>query len=192
MHGVGAVLAGWTVASGILYPVLRGVWYVAGGPALHHHRLRAVSVCAAAAGCAAVLLFAVELPYGTVTQGVVWAPAGADLRTGAEGILTRLAAAPGASLPAGSPIARFADPVLDAHIALLRAQLHEVELRYTAVEQTDRVQAQMLLRQEAYFHSELEESATRRRALDMTAPVSGRFLVNMPKDLDGNSSAAAN
>jgi putative peptide zinc metalloprotease protein len=185
LHGVGAVLAAWTVATGIVYPVLSGIWYVARNPALHHHRLRAVTTCLAAAACVALLLFAVELPYGTVTQGVVWAPAGADLRAGAEGNLTDLLAAPGATVAAGSPVARFADPVLDARVTLLRTQLHEVELRYTAAEQADRVQAQMLLQQKAYFQSELDEMTTRRRMLDMTAPVAGRFLVNMPKDLDG-------
>jgi putative peptide zinc metalloprotease protein len=185
LHGVGAVLAAWTVATGILYPVIRGLWYVARNPALHHHRLRAVSSCLAAAACVALLLFAVELPYGTVTQGVVWAPAGSDLRAGAEGRLTDLLALPGTTLAAGAPVARFADPVLDAHLALLRAQIHEVDLRYTAAEQNDRVQAQMLLQQKAYFQSELDEMVARRHALDMTAPTAGRFLVNMPKDLDG-------
>jgi hypothetical protein len=43
----------------------------------------------------------------------------------------------------------------------------------------------MLLRQKAYFQSKLDEMTSRRRALDMTAPVAGRFLVNMPKVLDG-------
>ena len=185
LHGVGAILAAWTVATGIAYPLLSALWYVARDPALHHHRLRAVATCATAAACAALLLFAIELPYGTVTQGVVWAPAGADLRAGAEGRLTELIAPPGASLPAGAAVARLSDPVLDARLTLLRTQLHEVELRYTAAEQTDRVQAQMLLRQKAYFQSELDDMAARRRALDLTAPLPGRFLVTMPQDLSG-------
>ena len=70
---------------------------MARAPALREHRLRAVAVTGSAAGAVALLLFAVKLPYGTVTQGVVWPPAGSDLRTGAEGRLTDLLAAPGAS-----------------------------------------------------------------------------------------------
>lgn len=185
LHGVGAVLAAWTVASGILWPLASGVWQIARGPALRQHRLRAVLVSGAAMGFAALALFAVELPYGTVTQGVVWAPAGADLRAGAEGRLAELFAAPGAPLAAGDPVARLTDPVLDARVQLLRTQLREVELRYTAVEYSDRVQAQMLRQQMAYFQSQLDEMRARRQALEVAAPVAGRFLVSMPRDLGG-------
>ena len=96
----------WTVLSGIVYPLARGLWLVVLGPGLHQHRLRAVLVTGAAIACVALLLFGVELPYGTVTQGVVWAPAGSDLRAGAEGTMTRLIAAPGASLAPGDHVAR--------------------------------------------------------------------------------------
>jgi putative peptide zinc metalloprotease protein len=185
LYGVGAVLAAWTVASGILWPLASGVWQIAQGPALRQHRLRAVLVSGAAMGFAALALFAVELPYGTVTQGVVWAPAGADLRAGTEGRLTELFAAPGVPLAAGDPVARLTDPVLDARVTLLRTQLREVELRYTAAEYADRVQAQMLRQQMAYFQSELDEMRSRRQALEVAAPVAGRFLVSMPRDLGG-------
>jgi putative peptide zinc metalloprotease protein len=184
LHGVGAVLAAWTVASGIVYPLVRGVWYVARGPALREHRLRAVAVSGAASGAVALLLFAVKLPYGTVTQGVVWPPSGSDLRMGVEGRLTELIAAPGATLPAGAPVVRLSDAVLDARVRLLEAQLHEVELRYTAAEQSDRVQAQMLRQQIAYFQSQLDDMRARRAALDVAAPVTGRLLVATPRDLD--------
>lgn len=185
LHGVGAVLAVWTVASGIVYPIARGLWYVARGPALHHNRLRAVLVTGGSLGFAALLLFAVELPYGTVTQGVVWAPAGADIRAGAEGTLTTLAAAPGAELTLGQPVARLSDAVLDARVNLLRTQLREVELRDLAAEVVDQVQGQMLRKQIAYFKSELDDMLSRRAALRVNAPFPGRFLVSMPADLDG-------
>jgi putative peptide zinc metalloprotease protein len=185
LHGVGAVLAAWTVASGVLYPLIRGAWLVVHGPALRQHRLRAMLVTGAAACVVAVLLFGVKLPYGTVTQGVVWAPAGADMRAGVEGNLTQLIAAPGARLAAGQPVAKLADPVLDARVQLLQSQLREVELRYTAAEQTDRVQAQMLRQQIAYFQSQLAEMRSRQQALEVAAPVAGRFLVAMPRDLYG-------
>ena len=154
MHGVGAVLAAWTVVSGIVYPIGRGLWLVTRGPVLHQNRLRAVLVTGGALACVALLLFAVELPYGTVTQGVVFAQPGADLRTGVEGTLTELLAPQGATLTAGQAVVRLTDPVLDARVRLLVTQLREVELRYTAAEASDRVQAQMLRQQIAYFQSE--------------------------------------
>ncbi len=185
LHGVGAVLALWTVLSGVFYPLGRGIWYLAWGPALRPYRLRAALVSGGVVALAALLLFGVELPYGTVTQGVVWAPAGSDLRAGAEGQLTRLIALPGGMLQAGGPVATMADPVLVARVALLRTQLREVELRYTAAEATDRVQAAMLRRQIAYFQSELDQARERRKALDLAAAGDGRFMVPLPDDLAG-------
>jgi putative peptide zinc metalloprotease protein len=185
LHGAGALLAVWTVASAVLYPIAQGLWFVVRGPALHQRRARAIGVTAGAVVVAALLLFAVRLPYGTVTQGVVWAPAGADVRAGAEGTMVRLAASPGAALETGAPVAKLTDTVLDARVALLGAQLREVELRELAAEQTDRVQAQMLRKQIAYFRSALDDMRARRAALDVTAPGAGRFLIAAPDDLDG-------
>ena len=185
LHGVGAVLAGWTVLTGIVYPLARGLWLVARGPVLRQNRLRAVLVTGTSLACVSLLLFAVKLPFGTVTQGVVWAPPGADVRTGTEGRLTELIAAPGGLLPAGAPVARLRDRVLDARVDLVTSQLHEVELRYTAAEASDRVQAEMLRQQIAYFRSQLDDMRARQKALDVTAPVAGRLLVSTPGDLVG-------
>jgi putative peptide zinc metalloprotease protein len=185
LHGVGAVLAGWTMLTGIVYPLGRGLWLVLRGPVLRQNRLRAVLVTGGALACVALLLFGVKLPYGTVTQGVVWAPPGADVRAGAEGRFTDLIAAPGGVLAVGDPVARLSDRVLDARVQLVSTQLREVELRYTAAEDADRVQAQMLRQQIAYFRSQLNDMRTRQQALDVAAPVAGRFLVPAPRDLDG-------
>jgi putative peptide zinc metalloprotease protein len=77
------------------------------------------------------------------------------------------------------------DRVLDARVQLVTTQLREVELRYTAAEASDRVQAEMLRQQIAYFHSQLDDMLARQKALDVTAPVTGRFLVSTPGDLEG-------
>lgn len=96
-----------------------------------------------------------------------------------------LVARPDATLTAGEPVAVLADSVLEARVKLLQAQLHEVELRHTAAEPTDRVQSQMLLKQIAYFQSELSDARARWQSLHVTAPVAGRFLVSLPRDLHG-------
>jgi putative peptide zinc metalloprotease protein len=185
LHGVGALLAVWTIAGGILLPIGKGLWYVAASPVLRPYRLRAVAVTGGAVAATALLLFAVKLPYGTTTQGVVWAPPGADLRVGAEGEMVALAARDGQMLAAGAPIGTLSDALLGARVHLLEAQLQEVRLRYEAAQPDDRVQAEMLRSQIAYFASSLQEARARMAALHMTAPVAGRFLVGAPADLPG-------
>jgi putative peptide zinc metalloprotease protein len=185
LHGVGAVLAGWTVATGVVYPLGRGLWLVTRGPLLRTHRLRAVLVTGGGLAVVALLLFGVRLPYGTVTQGIVWAPPGADIRAGVDGRVTELVAAPGGRLAGGAPIARMRDPVLAARYQLIATQLREVEQRYTAAEANDRVQAEMLRQQIAYFQSSLNDMRGHLQALTINAPYTGRFLVGSPQDLDG-------
>jgi putative peptide zinc metalloprotease protein len=185
LHGVGTVLAVWTVAGGILFPIAKGLWYVACAPVLRPQRLRAVLTTGGAIGLAAVLLFAVKLPYGTTTQGVVWAPAGADLRAGAEGQVATLSATAGQALTPGAPVAELSDALLGARVRLLEAQLQEVRLRYDAAQQDDRVQAEMLRSQIAYFTSGLQDARARMAALQLTAPVAGTFMVSVPEDLPG-------
>jgi putative peptide zinc metalloprotease protein len=185
LHGLGAVLALWTIAGGILFPIGKGLWHVACAPVLRPRRLRAVLVTGGAIGFAALALFAVKLPYGTTTQGVVWAPVGADLRAGAEGQIATMAATSGQALTPGAAIGEISDPVLAAKARLLEAQLQEVRLRYDAALQNDRVQAAMLRSQIAYFTSSLQDARARIDALKMTTPVAGTFLVNAPQDLPG-------
>jgi putative peptide zinc metalloprotease protein len=185
LHGLGAVLAVWTIAGGVLFPIARGLWHVACAPVLRPHRLRAVLTTGGAVGLAALLLFAVKLPYGTTTQGVVWAPVGADLHVGAEGQVTALQATAGQPLTPGQPVMVLSDAVLGARVRLLEAQLQEVRLRYEAAQPTDRVQAEMLRSQIAYFTSSLQEARSRLNLLKVTAPDAGNFLVISPADLQG-------
>jgi putative peptide zinc metalloprotease protein len=185
LHGLGAVLAFWTVASGIIYPLGRGVWHVAFSPVLRQHRLRAVTATGGVVAAILLLLFAVKLPYGTVTQGVTWAPEGADVRNDTEGTVAEVLAAPGATLASGAPIMQLTDTLLDAHVRVLQAQVREVSLRLTAAEQSDRVQAQMLRQQLAYFRSNLADALSRQKSLNVTAHVAGRFEAARPQDLHG-------
>jgi putative peptide zinc metalloprotease protein len=77
------------------------------------------------------------------------------------------------------------DPLLDARVQVLEAQLTEVRLRQFAAEDRDRVQTQVFQRQAVYFSSELEDARRRRDALVVDAPTSGRLLVSLPEDLPG-------
>ena len=63
LHGVGAVLAAWTVASGIVYPLVRGALARRARPGAAPAPAARVLVTGAAAGLPRVLLFGVKLPY---------------------------------------------------------------------------------------------------------------------------------
>jgi len=184
-HGIGAVLAIWTVASGLVWPILRGAWYLATSPVLRPKRLRALSVTGTCVAAIALLLFVVPLPYGTVTEGVVWAPTGADLHAGTEGRVEALLAEPGSLVTQGQPVVRLADPLLALRVSLLRAQLQEIQLRLRAVEYNDQVQAQTLRQQVTYFSSNLADAEQRQSDLVVRSARAGTLLIDTPQDLTG-------
>jgi putative peptide zinc metalloprotease protein len=185
LHGVGVVLAVWTLAVGIAMPILRGAWFLLASPTLRAYRLRALGITGACLAATVILLFAVKLPYATVTEGVIWAPPEAELRAGAEGTVDVLAAVPGAMVQRGAPVLAMRDPLLEARVHVLEAQLNEVQLRLFAAEDRDKVQAQSFQQQVGYFTSELTEARRRRASLVVNSPTSGQLLLAMPQDLPG-------
>ena len=184
-HGVGAVLALWTVASGIAWPLARGLHHVVSGPALQGHRVRALGVVGGGLAALAALLFLVPLPYGTVAQGVTAAPPGAEVHAGAEGRLDGLLAAEGTAVPAGAALLHMTDPMAGRRVSLLVAQLAEMQLRLRAVETSDQVQAQAIRQHVAFFGSELADAQQRQQALDVQSPATGVWLASSPADLPG-------
>jgi hypothetical protein len=91
LHGLGAVLAAWTVISGVAYPMASGLWQVGFGPGLHQHRLRAILVTGSAVACLAGARFDAggtieNLTTSALIGGLQWGV----LVEGAAGFVTNL------------------------------------------------------------------------------------------------------
>jgi putative peptide zinc metalloprotease protein len=185
LHGLGVILAAWTVGFGVVWPILRAIWYLFASPTLRYFRARAIIISGTALACLAAILFFLPLPYGTIAEGVVWAPQEADLRAGAEGTIDRVLAQPDTWVAKGTPIITMRDPLLEARVNVLQAQLSEVRLRMFAAQDNDKVQAAAFAQQVAYFTSELEEARRRRASLTIAAPADGRLMLALPEDLPG-------
>ena len=184
-HGLGAVLAIWTLASGVAWPLLRAAYQVANGPSLHGHRVRAIGVVGGVMAAVSALLFIVPLPYGTVVQGVVAAPPGAEVHAGAEGELDQLAVTEGETVPAGAPLLHMTDPLAVRRVGVISTQLAEMQLRLRAVETSDQVQAQAIRQTVDFFGKQLDDAKQRLAALDVTSTARGAWLAQSPADLPG-------
>jgi putative peptide zinc metalloprotease protein len=112
----GSLLALWTVGQMFIYPLVRAIRYLATSPQLKPHRSRALGATAAAAALVFLLLFVLPLPYATIAEGVVWVPDEAVLRSGAEGFVQRLVAAPGDEVAPGQALIALDDPVASAQV----------------------------------------------------------------------------
>lgn len=184
-HGLGALLAIWTVGAGVGWPLLRGAYQVTKGAALQAHRARALGMVGGAVAAAGAMLFLLPLPYGTVVEGVIAAPPGAEVHAGAEGRLVTLAAAEGQRVQSGQVLLNMADPLAGRRVALLSAQLAEMRLRLRAVETSDQVQARAIREHVSFFASELADAQARLAALDVPSPASGTWAAQNTADLPG-------
>ncbi len=182
---VGVLLAIWSVAQMLVWPLIKGLRFVAASPALGDVRRRAVAVTAAGTALAAILLLAVPLPYATLAEGAVIAPEHAQLRAGGEGFVAAIHGRPGATVAAGAPLLELEDPVAAAQVEVYRAQLAVLESRFAQVNLLDRVQMRLAEEQVERARAILARAEERQRALLLRAPREGRFVLPAPERLEG-------
>ncbi len=182
---VGALLGAWSVASLLIWPLLKGALYVLRSPRLAGRRTRALTTAGLLVAVPTLLLFALPLPYGSVAQGVVQLPETALLRARTDGVVKRVLAAPGATLHQGDPILELEEPALPAALAVLKAQRNELQLRQEAVLLTDRVSAELLREQVRRADAAVGLAQARQAEQVIRAPRDGTLVLPDAADLPG-------
>ncbi len=182
---VGILLALWTIAGLVVVPIAKGVAYLASSPRLHGRRRRAIGVTGLAVGGLLALLFAVPLPYATVSEGVIWVPEQAQLRARTEGVVAGYLTEPDRPAGPGQPLVALDDPIIGSRVEVQEAQLSELRLRYDAIRVQDRVQAEILQEQIRSAETSLGVLRQRRADLVVRAEGTGRFIAPAGADLPG-------
>jgi putative peptide zinc metalloprotease protein len=179
---IGVLLALWALAATIVYPLVRGVGYLLVHSALRRQRVRALAVTTAVVGACAGLLFALPIPYWTRADGVIWVPADAHVRTGAEGFVRRLVAEPGSFVRRGAPLLVAENPELEPRIRVLEAQVRLLEIRAQAELPRDRVRWELTRDTLGVAREELEYYRRMQQELTLLSPTSGTFVLSMPAE----------
>lgn len=179
---VGVLLALWAVAATIFYPLVRGVAYLILHTRLRRRRVRALAVTGGVlVGCAAAL-FVLPVPYWTRADGVIWVPADAQVRAGADGFVRRLVAQPGSFVRRGAPLVVAENRELEPRIRVLEAQVQLLETRAQAELQRDRVRWELTRDALHAAREELEYYRTMLGELTMTSATSGTFVLSLPAE----------
>ncbi|MBH5402615.1 PqqD family peptide modification chaperone [Bradyrhizobium sp. CNPSo 4010] len=182
---IGVGLALWTVASSLMFPLVKGLCYVARSPQLRYRRRRALAITAAAAGSLLVLLLVVPLPYATLAQGVVVVPDQSAARVLTDGHVVEVLAPNDTNVAAGAPLLTLEDPILAGQTAVLAIQAETYRLRLGAVLTSDLVQANILREQIRHVDSALELNRKRMSQLTLVAGKAGRVMLPGAADLPG-------
>jgi putative peptide zinc metalloprotease protein len=182
---IGVLLALWAVATQVAMPLVKSIQFLTSNPGLRRQRTRAVWTGFGIAAAVLLLLFVVPAPSWTRTEGVIWVPEEAQVRAGAEGFVERLLVAVDSEVKRGQPLVQAEEPFLATRVAVLVAQLEELQAKYDAMLPTDRVQAAMVREQIAAAEANLRRARERQAALVFRSSADGRFVVPNAADLPG-------
>jgi putative peptide zinc metalloprotease protein len=182
---VGVLLALWAVATQVLLPVGKSLAFLFRSPDLGRQRGRAMSMSLVAVLVLAALLFVVPAPSWTRAEGVVWLPEETQARAGADGFIAEILAEPDSEVVRGQPLVRAEEPFLAARVAIYRAQMEELQVRYDALITVDRAQAGSVREQMVAAAANLKRARERAQELVIRSPADGRFVVPNAGDLPG-------
>ena len=182
---VGVLLAIWAIITQIAIPVGKAVAHLTTSPSLRRHRGRALATSAALALAVLLLLFVVPAPSWTRAEGVVWLPEEAQVRAGTEGFIDRLLVPPDSTVERGRALIEAKDPLLPTQVAVLEAQVQELEVKYDALVFEDRSQAALVREELVAAEAALARSRERASELTLRSAANGRFVVPNAADLPG-------
>jgi putative peptide zinc metalloprotease protein len=185
MFFIGVVFALWVISAQMLLPLCRHLVFVLRSPRLTQRRGRAAGVTVFALGTLGAVLVLGPVPASTSALGVIRFPAGAEVRAGADGIVTRLAVTDGAMIAAGAPIVVLEDPFLDAEFKRARWRAEELERLHSQARMEDPLQAQQVAAARDKARAEFADVAARVQRLVVRSPASGIVHIAQADSLPG-------
>jgi putative peptide zinc metalloprotease protein len=172
---LGVILAIWSVGLSLGKPVAKALWHLFTAPVLHRVRRRAVTMTVGGVALLAGLPFVVPLPHATVTQGVIWAGPGTEVRATAPGRVAEVLVASGAAVARGDALVRLDDPLAEARLAALRWRVEEARLALAAERVISPATARLREIELETAARDLAREEERQAARTLRAATSGRF-----------------
>jgi putative peptide zinc metalloprotease protein len=184
---VGVLLAVWAGFSTIALPLFRKLQFLLFDQSLVGRRVGAIGATGLLLAVVVGVLALVPLPHHTMAQGIVWTPEESWVRAGASGFVASVAAAPGDSVEQGQILIRCEDATLSARVAMLQAEVSEIETRYLAAAALDRVAAATIQEELQFAKERLADARHEESELAIKSTTNGVFVLDMPaQDLPGH------
>jgi len=181
---IGVILALWTAAAILVFPLVKMVRYVQRN--LRRSLGRIMAVAAGFAGALAVGLFLVPFPSFTVVEGVVWAPEEARVYAATDGFVVQFLTAPGSHVTRGMPLFLCEVPELRAEVKVLQAGVREQEARYRRSLVTSIAESQVIRENLTAAQAKLVRAEERFGEMVVRSPAEGIFLIPRAEDFPGS------
>ena len=181
---LGTILAVIAVFNVLVYPLLRGVRFLATSSRLKNRRSRAILRTGAVFGTAALVFFAIPVPYRTVSEGVVWYSSGSELRPAASGAVIAFERSSGDKVRRGQPILELEDPETKAEVQGLEARLAALDAQYRRELATDRPKAILTVQEMNYIRERIDAARDRLTQLTLISPDDGTLVIPRQRDYE--------
>ncbi len=174
---VGVVLAAWAAVNMLVLPSARALSRALARGQPEPARRRAGLVLASAALVLALFVGFVPVPQWTRTEGVVWAPEQARIRTANHCFVRAVLVRQDQWVKAGEPLIECEDPELVAKGRELEGRLDELMAGSIAYFSTNRMHADLVKEEMAHAEAQLREVRKRVADLVLRSPGEGRFVM---------------
>jgi putative peptide zinc metalloprotease protein len=126
------------------------------------------------------------MPNSTSTEGVIWLPDNARIKTEASGEITQLFVKDGEPVIQGQAILQLTNPTLIASLTTKQASLREYEARMQEAWGDDRSKAQLLAQDTDAIRAEVNILQERVEHLTLRSPAAGRLRITKHYQLEGS------
>lgn len=164
----------------LVWPILKGIGYLAAEPRLMGRRARAAGVILGALGIAAIAIGILPVRAGAYGVGTLEAADQVSLRADEDGFITEIHAREGEAVIAGQPL--FTLTNTDISTDLIRAQARLERARTELDGASDRPPAEREVAQRALeaAQAEADRAARRVEALTVRSPIAGTVINTDP------------
>ena len=183
---IGVLLAIWAIATQVLTPIGKSIYYLLDNPRLRYQRGRAVTLTLVTILILFALLFLVPAPNWTRAQGVVWVPEESQVRAGTDGFITKVLEPEDSQVSRTQPLIETKDPFLNAQVKVLQAQYKQLQAQLDSALTEDRVQTEIIREEMSALKAKLDRNSERERELLIRSPNKGRLIVPHIEDLPGH------
>lgn len=173
---IGVILGAIMIAVAVVWPVLKGIGYLASSPALVGHRARAVAVTAAGVGGLAAVLGLVPVRASAYAPGVVEARSVAPVRAGEAGFVRAVLTEPHGSVEEGATVVELENPEVEAQLEVARVGVRRARAMLRKARDASPGEQELAEKDLAVALAEVRRLEARAAALRVTAPASGRFV----------------
>ncbi len=182
---IGVILAIWAVAGGVAAPLFRGIGHVMRSPRLRSNRRQAVSVSLLAVlGLGGTAAF-IPIPYHFATEGVVWLPEEALVRTHANCFFVKFLVPGGAHVSKGEALTECDNVELRSELLTARSRVREWQASYDVDRANDFKKAQITASELEQQKSALASLEVQTADLVAHAGSDGSFVVPQMRDQVG-------